>query len=171
MKMLLLNLMFVVCIALPSPGHAVERDDILGEWVTEDGDCRVEIFKKDQQYFGKIITIKPPNYLPGEISGMDGKPRLDSNNQDESKRSRTLAGIELMKNFRFDGGKWTGGKIYDPKNGETYQCEMSLSENGTLHVRGFVGISLFGRTTVWESAKAYLEKELSFLGLADCSCQ
>lgn len=171
MKTIFLNIIFVVWLVLPSLGHAVEGDDILGQWVTEDGDCRVEIVKKGDRYFGKIAAIKPPNYLPGEISGMDGKPRLDLDNHDESLRSRPLVGIELMKEFRFHSDEWVGGKIYDPKNGKTYDCEMSLAGDGRLNVRGYVGVSLFGRTTVWESAKVYLEKELAFLGLAGCSCR
>jgi uncharacterized protein (DUF2147 family) len=171
MKTMFLNIILVVWLVFPSLVYAVESDDILGEWVTADRDCRVEIFKKGDRYFGKIAAIKPPNYLPGEINGMDGKPRLDSNNQKESLRSRPLVGIELIKNFWFDDDKWVGGRIYDPKNGKTYKCEISLAEDGTLHVRGYVGFSLFGRTTVWESARVYLEKELAFLGLADYSCR
>ena len=169
MKTLLLSIILVVWLIFPSLGCAVEGDDILGEWVTKDRDCRVEMFKKGHRYFGKIAAIKQPNYLPGETNGMDGKPRLDSNNQNESLRSRPLVGIELMKDFRFDNGKWIGGRIYDPKNGKTYKCEISLAEDGMLHVRGYVGVSLLGRTTVWEPAREYLEKELAFLGLADCS--
>lgn len=171
MKTLLPIIFLVVSIILPFTGYAVEGDDILCEWVTENRDCRVEIFKKGDRYFGKIAAIKPPNYLPGEIDGMDGEPRLDSNNQNESLRSRPLVGIELMTNFRFDEDKWVGGRIYDPQNGKTYKCTLSLAKDGTLHVRGYVGVSLLGRTTVWESARVYLEKELAFLGLADCSCQ
>ena len=139
--------------------------------MTEDRDFRVEMFKKGHRYFGRIAAIKPPNYLPGETNGMDGRPRLDSNNQNESLRSRPLVGIELMENFQSDNDKWSGGRIYDPKNGKTYKCEISLTADGMLHVRGYVGVSLLGRTTVWESARGYLEKELAFLGLTDCSCR
>jgi uncharacterized protein (DUF2147 family) len=149
----------------------VEDDDILGEWVTEDRDCRVAMFKKGHRYFGKIAAIRPPNYLPGETNDMDGKPRLDSNNQNEALRSRPLVGIELMKDFLFDNDKWTGGRIYDPKNGKTYECEISLAEDGKLHVRGYIGVSFLGRSTVWESARVYFEKELVFLGLAGCFCR
>ena len=171
MKTLFLSIILVVWFVFPALCYAVEGDDILGEWVTEDRECRVEMFKKGHRYFGKIAAIKQPNYLPGEINGMDGQPRLDSNNRNESLRSRPLVGIELMKDFRFDNGKWNGGSIYDPKNGKTYNCEISLAEDGMLQVRGYVGVSLLGRTTVWESARVYLEKELDFLGLADCSCK
>ena len=171
MKRLLLKIMLIGWLIFPSLVYAVESDAILGGWVTEDRDSRVEIFRKGHQYFGKIAALKQPHYLPGEINGMDGKPRLDSNNQDETLRSRPMVGMELMKNFQFENGKWVGGSIYDPKNGKTYSCEISLAADGTLHVRGYVGVSLLGRTTVWESSAVYLEKELAFLGLADCSCQ
>lgn len=171
MNTLLLSVIFFLWLVLPASGAAVGGDDILGEWVTEDRDCRVEMFKKEDRYFGKIVAIKQPNYLPGETRGMDGKPRLDSNNQNESLRSRPLVGLELMKNFRFDNDKWIDGRIYDPKNGETYNCEISLAEDGMLQIRGYVGVPFFGRTTVWEPARVYLDKELAFLGLTDCSCQ
>jgi uncharacterized protein (DUF2147 family) len=169
MKTLILNIILVVWILIPSAGHAIKNDDILGEWITEDRSCRVEIFKKDHQYFGKIVAIKQPYYLPGEVKGMDGKPRSDSNIQDKSLRSRPLVGIELMKNFRFDDDKWIGGKIYDPNSGKTYKCVISLADDGTLQVRGYVGVSLLGRTTVWESTMVYLERELTFLGLTNCT--
>jgi len=168
MKTLILNIIVIVWILIPSIGHAIESDDILGEWITEDKNCRVEIFKKAEQYFGKIAAIKQAKYLPGEVKGMDGKPRLDLNNQKKSLRSRPLVGIEMMQNFRFDDDKWLGGTIYDPNSGKTYKCVISL-EDGTLQVRGYIGVSLLGRTTVWETKKAYLKKELTFLGLANCS--
>jgi uncharacterized protein (DUF2147 family) len=171
MRTLFLNIILVVWLLSPSLSLALEGDDILGEWVTAGGGSRVEIFKKDQRYFGKIVALKEPNYLPGEAKGMDGKPRLDLHNPKESLHSRPLLGLELMKNFRFKDGKWSDGKIYDPENGRTYKCKISLAKDGTLHVRGYVGVSLLGRTTVWESAKAYLKKELTFFGLENCSCQ
>lgn len=172
MRKLILSFGWLSWLLFSSLGYALEGNDIIGEWITEDKDCRVQIFKKGQHYFGKIAALKYPYYMPGELSGMDGKPRLDSRNQNEALRSRPMVGIELMKNFQFDASnKWSGGSIYDPKNGKTYNCEISLAENGTLLVRGYIGVSLLGRTAVWESAKAYCKRELAFLGVADCSCR
>jgi len=58
-------------------------------------------------------------------------------------------GLEILKNFKYKGtNEWTGGRIYDPKNGKTYSCNMRL-EGDTLKVRGYIGISVLGRTTVW----------------------
>jgi uncharacterized protein (DUF2147 family) len=60
-----------------------------------------------------------------------------------------IPGPPLLWGFKYKGAnKWEGGKIYDPNNGKTYSCKMTL-EGNTLKVRGFVGISLLGRTTIW----------------------
>ncbi|MCG8688511.1 MAG: DUF2147 domain-containing protein [Desulfobacterales bacterium] len=168
---IILSITLTSLLTLPSLCRAVEGDDIIGEWITQEKDCRVEIFKKNERYHGSIAALKYPNYLPGEEEGPNGTPRLDSNNPDVSLRSRPMVGIELLSHFRFDNGKWVDGHIYDPKNGKTYKCNISISEDGKLHVRGYIGLSLLGRTTIWESAKTYLEKELNFLGLNNCSCQ
>lgn len=134
---------------------AAEGDTILGYWITEGGDSCVEIIKQEERYFANIVALRLPNYEPGEVDGMDGKPRVDLNNPDESLRSQPLLGLELMKNFTFTGEEWTGGRIYDPDNGKTYKCKMSVKEDGVLNVRGFIGVSLLGRTTQWIRPEIY----------------
>ncbi len=60
-----------------------------------------------------------------------------------------------MTGFAANGeGKWTGGRIYDPNNGKTYKCTLELANDGTLKVRGYVGISWFGRTETWTRQEA-----------------
>lgn len=62
-----------------------------------------------------------------------------------------ILGFPLLSGMTRDGDEWTGGTIIDPENGKQYTAKMSLSDNGqTLEVRGFIGISLFGRTQVRE---------------------
>jgi uncharacterized protein (DUF2147 family) len=81
----------------------------------------------------------------------DGTPRTDSNNPDETLRNRPLKGLENLRDFVAKGdNKWADGRIYDPKNGSDYACEMKLVDENTLEVRGFIGVSLFGRTDVWK---------------------
>ena len=48
---------------------------------------------------------------------------------------------------------WHKGTIYDPKNGKTYDCKVTREENGNLNVRGYIGISLIGRTSYWRKVK------------------
>lgn len=117
-------------------------DAILGEWYTEEERSVVEISRCGDLYCGKIIWLKYPK---DEF----GNDKVDTKNPDESLRNRPLLGLEILKNFRHKGSnEWEGGKIYDPKNGKTYSCKMTL-EGDTLKVRGYVGVSLIGRTTIW----------------------
>ena len=59
-------------------------------------------------------------------------------------------GLELMTGFKFDGkGTWKKGTIYDPDNGKTYKCKIKVGDDGALNGRGFIGVSMLGRTSVW----------------------
>ena len=141
------NMMFVaVCALFLLTGTAVasEADAILGEWYTdpEKKDAVVEIYKDNDVYSGKIVWLKNPNEE-------DGTPKVDDQNPDEARRSDPIIGLNLVKGFTYKGGnKWADGTIYDPNNGKTYKCKMKL-EGSELKVRGFIGVSLLGRTTVW----------------------
>jgi uncharacterized protein (DUF2147 family) len=126
-------------------------DDILGVWLNEDKDAHVEIYKEGNKYFGKIVWLKNP------IDDETGKPKLDNKNEDESLQSRPVMGLLLLKDFVFDGDdEWEDGEIYDPKSGKTYSCYMEFPDEdnkNNLKIRGFIGISLLGRTTYWTKVK------------------
>ena len=63
----------------------------------------------------------------------------DGNNPDPALKKRTILGLPLMRDFRQAApGKWTGGKIYDPNSGKTYDSKMSVNANGTLKVDGCI---------------------------------
>ncbi len=116
-------------------------DAILGQWFNQEQTSKIEIFKMKEMYYGKISWLK--------VKHEDGKPRVDKLNPDESKRNGPLMGLSLLRRFKGDGcGYFSGGTIYDPKNGKEYSCKMTL-KGKTLDVRGYVGVSLLGRTTVW----------------------
>ncbi len=133
MKRLFVNLV-MLCLFFVSPAFAVDGDDILGFWVTEGGDARVEVFKKGTLYFARIVGLKEPRYKRGEVKGMDGKARVDDKNPDGSLRDRPLLGLEMMRGFSFEDGKWVDGRIYDPKNGKSYKCKLSLTILRTVFV-------------------------------------
>ena len=110
---------------------------ILGEWVSPKKDSRVLIYQQGAAYFGKITWGT-------------GRSTKDEKNPDPALRSRNLVGSVILDKFSYDGnGTWKDGTIYDPRDGKTYACKMTLKDAGNLSIRGYVGVSLFGRTEVW----------------------
>ena len=122
-------------------------DDVIGVWQTAGGKSNVEIMQTNGVYSGKFIYLKEPNTPKGT-------PKVDRNNPDPTRRTDPIIGLSLLKGFRFDGAyEWKGGKIYDPENGKTYSCYMKLADWKTLKIRGYIGISLLGRTEAWTRVK------------------
>jgi uncharacterized protein (DUF2147 family) len=137
-----IGIIVVLVVFFGMHAYAGNADSILGEWYTEEERSLVEIYKCDALYCGKIVWLKHP-------TDEKGKEKVDLNNPDETRRDKKLLGLTILWDFNHrDSNEWAGGKIYDPKNGKTYSCKMMLDGN-RLKVRGFVGISLLGRTTVW----------------------
>ncbi len=137
---------------------AAAEDSVLGVWVTEGGKSRVELFKDEKgRVNGKIIWLKEPCYREDEED--TGQPRRDKNNPEPKLQSRPIMQLQVLSAFSCDEGYCKKGRIYDPENGKTYKCKMSLEKAGKeLHVRGYIGISVLGRTTVW-TRYAPAEKE------------
>jgi uncharacterized protein (DUF2147 family) len=121
-----------------------EGDAIIGVWKNGEGTGMVKISKNGEKYQGKIVWLKEPN------DPETGKPKLDKNHPDEKVRSRPVLGLTNTWGFVYKGDKtWDEGNIYDPKNGSTYDCTIRMKDNNTLEVRGYIGISLIGRTDTW----------------------
>lgn len=121
-----------------------EADAIIGVWKNGEGTGMIRIYKNGEKYQGRIVWLKEPN------DPETGQPKLDKNHPDESVRSRPVLGLINTWGFEYKGKKtWDGGKIYDPKNGNTYDCTIKMKDNNTLEVRGYIGVSLIGRTDIW----------------------
>jgi uncharacterized protein (DUF2147 family) len=57
----------------------------------------------------------------------------------------------MLKDFVYDGNnEWSGGTIYDALNGSTYSCVIKMTNENTLNIRGYIGVSALGRTDVWK---------------------
>ncbi|RLD55649.1 MAG: DUF2147 domain-containing protein [Bacteroidetes bacterium] len=130
---------------------AQTANDVLGFWLTQDGDSQVKIFKaKDGKYYGNIKWLKNPFEEDGSI-------KIDDENPNEKLRTRKILGLQLLKAFEFNTKKheWEDGTIYDPKTGKTYSCFMWFENNDkkTLHVKGFIGFSLLGKEVEWKREK------------------
>lgn len=129
---------------------AAGPDDVLGVWLNQEKDAKIEIVKCGEKYCGKVVWLKEPNYPPDSKEGIPGTPKLDHNNPHPVLRKAPVIGLQIMRDFTFAGDDlWKSGKVYDPKNGKTYSGKMTLVSPTELHLRGFIGISLLGRTATW----------------------
>lgn len=132
--------------AISFAGLAQNKDAIIGKWINSSGEAHVDITKRGEKYFGKIVWLKEPKDEKGNV-------KTDLKNPEEGLRSKPIMGLEILKNFIYEDGKWTDGKIYDPKSGKTYSCNMTLKGNDVLNMRGYIGISLIGRSETWKRVK------------------
>jgi len=122
-----------------------QTDPIERKWYVDDKTAIIEIFRApDNTYFGKVVWLKRRT--------LNGKEKIDIHNPDTSKRRQTLLGLTVLKGFKkIKEDEYDGGTIYDPKNGKSYSCKM-ICAGDKLHVRGYIGFSLFGKSTVWTKA-------------------
>ena len=138
--------MLTLAFILVTSQFSFAKDQIEGKWYNEEKTAKVEIYlAKNGKYYGKIVWLKEPE--------KNGNPKTDENNPKESERSKPLMGLLLLKSFVKDGNAYEDGSIYDPKNGKTYSCKITYKNANTLSIRGYIGISLIGRTTTWTKAE------------------
>jgi uncharacterized protein (DUF2147 family) len=150
MKKISVFMLIGIFLFLAITSYASSPDDILGVWLNQEKDATIEIFKCGEKYCGKVVWLKDPNYPEGSKEGIPGTPKLDHNSPNPELRKAPVIGLQIVHDFAFAGdNRWKNGKVYDPKNGKTYSGKMTLVSPTELHLRGFIGISLIGRTAVW----------------------
>ena len=138
-----------VAVMVALGAYALTGTDIAGQWTTAGNKSRVEITKAaDGTFEGKLVWLNEPNYPAGDAEA--GKPKHDRENSDKSLQGRPIIGLVFMKGFKFNGkDEWSGGTVYDPESGKTYKGKIWLDNDTTLGLRGYIGISLLGRTEKW----------------------
>ncbi|HYM03366.1 MAG TPA: DUF2147 domain-containing protein [Stellaceae bacterium] len=136
----------VACL-LPAPAaHGAEATSVAGLWLVEAKDAVVDIEPCGDKLCGTVVWLKQPRRR-------DGSVRLDDKNPDAELRSRPVCGLELMNGFKSAGpNERKDGHIYSADEGATYSAKMALTDPNTLKVRGFIGISLFGKSQIWTRA-------------------
>jgi uncharacterized protein (DUF2147 family) len=139
---------FATMLLAASTVFGAGSNDILGLWKTEKGDVHLEFFGCGETICGKIVWLDEPKYV-NEIDGPVGIAKFDRKNPDPTLMNRLILGLQVMKGVTYLGkNKWGGGVCYDPQSGNTYKCKMKLVSPDRLEMRGYIGISLFGRNYV-----------------------
>jgi uncharacterized protein (DUF2147 family) len=124
-----------------------QSQTVVGKWKTIDDETGrakaiVEIYEKSGKIYGKVV----------DILEVENKKRVCSNCSGEDK-NKPILGMTIIKGLSKDGSQYTNGKILDPKNGKLYKCYITLETKDKLKVRGYIGISLLGRTQYWYRVK------------------
>lgn len=122
---------------------SAQSQTVIGKWKTiddETGNAKaiVEIYDESGKIYGKVV----------EILEEENKNRVCSNCSGDDK-DKSILGMIVIKGLSKKGSQYTNGKILDPKNGKLYKSFITLETKDKLKVRGYIGISLFGRTQYW----------------------
>jgi uncharacterized protein (DUF2147 family) len=141
MKKLLL-LTFILLFSISSFSQT-----IFGKWNSFDEETNkieatIEVYEKDGKAYAKIISIIDPEKRSATCTACKGKLK-----------NTPILGMNILTGLKEDGDEWSGGKILDPKNGKQYKCYIKLKDDNTLKLRGYIGISWFGRTAIWKRAE------------------
>ena len=125
--------------------NVFSQKEITGVWLNEDKDAEIKITEKNNKYYGEIIWLLNPK-------NKKGNPKKDTKNPNPKKQKQTILGLEIIKNLEFSKKEWNKGTIYDPKTGKTYKLYAKIKDK-KLHLRGYIGVSLIGRTNTWTRVK------------------
>jgi uncharacterized protein (DUF2147 family) len=140
---------FMIILLMATIAFSAGPNDILGIWKTEGDESKVEIHRCGEKICGTIIWLKNPIYTDSR-DGAVGTPAIDLKNPDPALKSRPVLGLRILEGFTAEGvNSWGNGTCYDPKSGKTYRGKIHLSAPDRLELRGYIGIPLFGRSSVW----------------------
>lgn len=146
-KSFISRLVCYTVLSLAGQASAVAAGTPVGKWLSIDDDgkskrAEVEVTQSNGVLTGRIIRVLKPGVSPEAICSKCTDDR----------KNAPVKGLEIIRHVKQSGAGdvWNQGEILDPTTGKTYHVEMTLSEDGkVMHVRGYIGISLFGRTQVW----------------------
>lgn len=132
----------MLLLSIPSFAQKVPADKIIGIWesVESNPKLKFEIFKSGEKYLGKLLYAS-------NMFEADGKtPKKDFKNPNKKLQSRSRQGIININNLQYQEGEYTGGTLYNPEEGRNYSVKAQLKNANELDFRGYIGVSLLGKT-------------------------
>ncbi|OYQ33130.1 hypothetical protein CHU92_13385 [Flavobacterium cyanobacteriorum] len=142
MKNYLLAMLFMAV-----AGTFSAQAQVTGRWKTIDDETGqpksiVEIYEQNGKIYGKVVEILNPDRKNAKCDKCKG-----------ADKGKPVLGLIIIKGLTKDGDEWTDGDILDPVKGKTYSCTITLDNKDKLNVRGYMGISLLGRSQTWYRVK------------------
>ncbi|HEY1206441.1 MAG TPA: DUF2147 domain-containing protein [Bryobacteraceae bacterium] len=139
-----MRMFWLVALAFAALPALAAEPAITGRWKTVDDKTGkpkgiVLIYEQNGEFFGKIESSIDPK---------DANKICDLCK--DERKNKPVTGMVVMRHMKRDGDEYGGGDILDPDNGKVYRCKAKLAEGGKkLIVRGYIGISLLGRSQTW----------------------
>lgn len=120
---------------------------VTGKWKTIDDETGqpksiVEIYEQNGKIYGKVVEILNPAKKDSKCTKCSG-----------ADKDKPIDGLIIIKGLTKDGDEYSDGDILDPQKGKLYSCTIKLDGKDKLSVRGYVGISMFGRSQTWQRVK------------------
>lgn len=129
----------------------------IGTWADDTGETHIEIYRCGEAICGQLVWLKPDPAPTARAANAPTTPPLatDLRNPDPAKRDRPLHNLVVLQNLRYnpDDNRWEDGEIYDPRNGRTYSCLLTMQTKDRLEVKGYIGFSLLSRSHPWTRVK------------------
>ena len=125
--------------------HAAASQTPVGDWKTIDDKtgktkALIRIVEKGGTLSGRIVELYNPT-----------KPNPTCEKCEDGKKDQPVIGMEILWGAKKTGDSWSGGYILDPESGTVYKLTLTLDASGDqLKARGYVGVSLLGRTQEWQ---------------------
>ena len=150
--------LLVACLLLAFPVSAdAQAQSVMGTWLSESKKAHVRLEPCADAARGPLCGVVAALFSPRGPDGVAVAPEaaVDIHNADPARRSRKILGMVMLYDFKkgSEPNSFEDGTIYSAENGKTYKANLSLQADGTLRLRGYVGLPMFGETQVWTRVK------------------
>jgi uncharacterized protein (DUF2147 family) len=133
--------------ARPTNADTARGDVLLGEWWTEKNEGRVRFTKAADG------TLRGTTTCCTHQKGDPDNPATDIHNPDPKLRGRSTVGIVIIWKLAYEDGEYSGGYVYNPRDGKTYRIAAEIIDENTVKIRGYMLIPLLGQSQIWKRAR------------------
>lgn len=136
------NILFSLVVFFAMISNA-QSQNVLGKWKTVDdetGEAKsiVEVYEKGGKVYGKVVEILRAEHKKDVCVKCEG-----------AEKNKPILGMIIISGLKKEDAEYNGGTVLDPENGKKYKCYITLESADKLKLRGYIGLSIMGRTQYW----------------------